>query len=174
MTLRLILPDVTYSESFRESLLEASEVGEVVPWDPEFDCSDAELTRRIILMTQGEWEPVSETRPPIPSSHFWWVDENELIGRISLRHKLVGEFGESHGHIGYGVRPKFRGQGHATKMLHATLHKAADLGITSALITCDADNAASRKVIENCGGILRDHYRNEVLRFDVPTHHQSA
>lgn len=170
MNFKLITPSVSYADSFRESLLEASELGEIVPWDPEFDCSDAELTRRIVLMTQGEWEPVSESRPPIPSTHFWWVDDNELIGRISLRHQLVGEFGESHGHIGYGVRPKFRRQGHATAMLRDTLLEAAILGITSALITCDPNNVSSRKVIENCGGVLRDFYREEVLRFDVPIH----
>ncbi|MEY2634605.1 MAG: hypothetical protein RIS75_545 [Actinomycetota bacterium] len=169
MNLRLISPSIDYANSFRELLIEDAEAGQAIPWDPAIDCSDEELHSRIVLMQQGSWEPVANDRPPIPTSHFWWVDDSNLIGRISLRHELVGEFGESHGHIGYGVRPTFRGRGHATLMLQATLQQAFDLGITSTLITCDPDNLASRTVIENCGGVLRDQYRNEVLRFDVPT-----
>lgn len=46
---------------------------------------------------------------------------------------------------------------------------ARDLGIESALLTCDVTNIASRRVIETNGGILQDEYRDK-LRFWVPTH----
>jgi predicted acetyltransferase len=54
-------------------------------------------------------------------------------------------------------------------MLRQTLIKAHEIGLTSVLITCDPDNIASQKVVTNCGGVLRDNFRDEVLRFDVPT-----
>jgi predicted acetyltransferase len=45
---------------------------------------------------------------------------------------------------------------------------AHGLGITSALLTCDLDNAVSRRVIERNGGVLQDRRGNK-RRFWVPT-----
>jgi predicted acetyltransferase len=72
------------------------------------------------------------------------------------------------GHIGYVVRPSARRRGHATAMLAAALPVANALGIDPALVTCDEDNIASRKVIEASGGTLEDQ-RGAKLRFWLPT-----
>jgi hypothetical protein len=40
--------------------------------------------------------------------------------------------------------------------------------VTPALVTCDVDNVASRRVIEHSGGVLEDE-RAGKLRFWVPT-----
>jgi predicted acetyltransferase len=53
-------------------------------------------------------------------------------------------------------------------MLRAALPVARALGIDRALITCDADNVGSRKVIEHNGGVRIDE-RNGRLRYWVPT-----
>jgi predicted acetyltransferase len=53
-------------------------------------------------------------------------------------------------------------------MLRASLPTARDLGIDRVLVTCDHDNAASRKVIEACGGVFDDR-RAEKLRFWIDT-----
>ena len=53
-------------------------------------------------------------------------------------------------------------------MLHDVLPHANLLGIDPALVTCDVDNVASRRVIEANGGILEDERRGK-LRFWVPT-----
>jgi predicted acetyltransferase len=53
-------------------------------------------------------------------------------------------------------------------MLAAALPVAQDLGIDPALLTCDVDNLASRRVIESNGGVLEDQ-REDKLRFWVPT-----
>jgi predicted acetyltransferase len=53
-------------------------------------------------------------------------------------------------------------------MLAAALPVARSLGIDPALLTCDADNIASRKVIEANGGMLEDS-RHGKLRYWVPT-----
>ena len=42
------------------------------------------------------------------------------------------------------------------------------MGIDPALITCDATNVASRRVIETNGGIFEDEL-DGILRFWVPT-----
>ena len=53
-------------------------------------------------------------------------------------------------------------------MLRAVLPMARELGIDRALVTCDHDNVASRKVIEACGGQLEDQ-REKKLRFWIST-----
>lgn len=53
-------------------------------------------------------------------------------------------------------------------MLAAALPIARQLGIASALITCDVDNEGSRLVITNNGGVL-ENQRGAKLRFWVPT-----
>ncbi len=80
----------------------------------------------------------------------------DLVGRVSLRHSLTPLLLEIGGHVGYAVRPAFRGRGYATAMLRQSLHLLAALSVTEVLVTCDDDNVASVRVIERCGGVLQD------------------
>jgi len=105
----------------------------------------------------------------VPATELWWVDGDQFLGRIGIRHRLTPALLEMGGHIGYDVRPSARRRGHATAMLLFALVVARDLGIERALVTCDADNVGSRAVIERNGGVLEDE-RAGKLRFWVPTH----
>ncbi|MET9517835.1 GNAT family N-acetyltransferase [Streptomyces sp. NPDC002994] len=91
-----------------------------------------------------------------------------FLGRIHLRHRLTPQLRETGGHIGYGVRPGARRQGHATAMLRACLPYARELGIESVLLTCDRDNAGSRRAIEANGGVFENE-REGNLRFWIRT-----
>ena len=104
----------------------------------------------------------------VPSTTLWWVEDEQYLARIAIRHRLTGHLLEGGGHIGYDVRPSARRRGHANAMLCAALPVAHGLGIASALVTCDVTNAASRRVIEANGGVFEDQ-RGEKLRFWVPT-----
>ena len=99
----------------------------------------------------------------------WFVDDDQWLGRLSIRHRLTPHLLELGGHIGYVVRPSARRKGYATQMLTQSLPYAARLGIDPALVTCDTDNHPSRKVIESAGGEFEDE-RHGKLRFWVPTH----
>lgn len=109
----------------------------------------------------------------VPSTTYWWVEGEEYLARISIRHRLTPRLLEMGGHIGYDVRPGARRRGHATAMLRATLPRVLALGINPALITCDTDNVGSRKVIEANGGVFEDE-RSGKLRYWVPTSPASA
>jgi predicted acetyltransferase len=104
----------------------------------------------------------------VPTTQLWWVSGTTYLGRLSIRHTLTGWLRQYGGHIGYGVRPSARCQGHASAMLAASLPAAKRLGIDPALLTCDDTNLASRKVIEACGGRLEDQ-QGRKLRFWVST-----
>lgn len=96
----------------------------------------------------------------VPATLFWIVDADEpgrVLGSLQLRHELNAYLLEEGGHIGYGVRPSARGRGVATAALAASVEYAGrDLGLDRVLVTCDDDNAPSRRTIERCGGVLED------------------
>ena len=104
----------------------------------------------------------------VPDTVLWWVDDDQWIGRLSIRHRLTDHLREVGGHIGYLVRPSAQRRGHGTAMLRAALPAAHGLGIDPALVTCDLDNVGSRRVIEANGGVLEDR-RGAKLRYWVPT-----
>ncbi len=104
----------------------------------------------------------------MPCTTLWWVDGDDYLGRIAIRHTLNDFLLDVGGHIGYDVRPTRRREGHATAMLQAALPWSRGLGIDPALVTCDEDNTGSVRVIEAAGGVLEDG-RGVKRRYWVPT-----
>lgn len=131
--------------------------------------ADPEVFATYVRRVRMDAEPAAP-RPEgfVPATTLWWVEGDEYLGRIAIRHSLTPWLLEQGGHIGYDVRPSARRRGHATAMLRAALPVARDLGVDPALITCDHDNVASRRVIETCGGVFEDR-RTDKLRYWVPT-----
>ncbi|MCL2780310.1 MAG: GNAT family N-acetyltransferase [Actinomycetia bacterium] len=109
-------------------------------------------------------------RPPgfVPATTYWWIDGEEYLARIVVRHRLTPHLLATGGHIGYDVRPTARRRGHATEMLRAALPIAHRLGVSPALLTCDITNVASMKVIEANGGQRADEGEG-IARYWVPT-----
>ena len=91
----------------------------------------------------------------VPSTFLFAFADGRIVGRASIRHSLDHPLGEMTGHIGYAVLPEFRGRGHATGILRlAIAHAREQLGIPRILVTCDAGNAASIRVIEKNDGVF--------------------
>lgn len=104
----------------------------------------------------------------VPMTTLWWAENDEMLGRLAIRHRLTPLLEKAGGHIGYDVRPSARRRGHATAMLAAALPIAHSLGITRALLTCDRTNTASQRVIEANGGRFIDKVGDK-RRYWVPT-----
>lgn len=79
-----------------------------------------------------------------------------VVGRASLRFELNEFLRTLGGHIGYAVRPQFRGRGYATEILRQSVELLRVRGISRVLVTCDDDNLASARVIEANGGHLEN------------------
>ena len=125
---------------------------------------------RMVDAIRREADPKTVLPPDlVHETVLWFIDGDEWLGRLSIRHSLTPALLELGGHIGYVVRPSARRKGYATQMLTQSLPFAAGLGIDPALVTCDNDNLASRKVIQAAGGELEDE-RHGKLRYWVPTH----
>lgn len=137
---------------FRAAVAEAA--AEVPPWPFAFGWSDAlsfpDYVRRVAAWERGESLPEGF----VPAGYYVAVVDGEIAGRLSVRFELNEYLAETGGHIGYAVRAAYRGRGYATAMLREALRICAARGMTRALVTCHADNAASRKVIERCGGVF--------------------
>lgn len=170
----LVLPTVAVHRSFLEAWDEAADgnwMGALVADEQRTreQLADPDEFARFVEDLRRDVLPESP-RPAdwCPATTLWYVDGDEWLGRLSIRHELTPHLREIGGHIGYVIRPSARRQGHATRMLAVSLPIAARLGIDPALITCDTDHVASRKVIESCGGEFDDE-RHGKLRFWVPT-----
>ena len=88
------------------------------------------------------------------TAQFIFVRETDgkVVGIIQIRRRL-NEFLEKYGgHIGYCVCPSERRRGYATQMLSQALVECGRLGIPDVLVTCLADNEASRRTILKNGG----------------------
>ncbi|GAB3929578.1 GNAT family N-acetyltransferase [Microlunatus endophyticus] len=102
-----------------------------------------------LIADQSEESPRPEGF--VPGTTLWWVDGDEFLGRIAVRHRLTEQLRRVGGHIGYWIRPSARRKGHATAAFRAALPIAYELGIDPALVTCDEDNVGSRRIIEAAG-----------------------
>ena len=93
----------------------------------------------------------------VPQSTYWLAVEGEvLLGTIRIRHQLNEQLSGEGGHIGYDIRPSYRGRGYGTRQLGLALPKVQALGLTRLLVTCDTDNHASARIIEKNGGKLEN------------------
>jgi len=175
----LIVPTVRLAASFRTAMADFIAEGRGGPAD------DSALARNITEFGD-RWHTdaglaafVEELRrqgdPALPAppdwthtSTYWWADGEQYLGSIRIRHEMIPPVLEVAGLIGYDIAPKARRRGHGTAMLRAALPIARRLGFDRALIVCDPGNVASRKVMENNGGVFEGQ-RNGKLRYWLPT-----
>ncbi|HMA36578.1 MAG TPA: GNAT family N-acetyltransferase [Chloroflexia bacterium] len=141
------------AEEYQASFLQA--VGEFQAENRYTEYDAATLAADFGSFVRQLRDRVDRTRLPpgrVPETVFWLIDGVEFIGRVSLRHELNSWLSRYGGHIGYEIRPTKRRQGYGTAALRLVLPEARALGLTRALITCDADNIGSRRIIEANGG----------------------
>lgn len=86
----------------------------------------------------------------VQTSSFWLIHSDEVVGVARVRH----ENQEFSGHIGYDVAPCYRNKGYGSEILKLALKEAYKIGIKEAIVTCNIENIASKKIIEKQNGKL--------------------
>lgn len=162
----LVLPDPRFKESYLAALQEFHTEGRNLEWDlAELRHDFSQLLDRLEKNSRGIDLPPGH----VPSTQYWLVEGDEYLGRASIRHRLSPELEKMGGNIGYEIRPSARGKGYGHQVFRDALRIAhSEFGIELALVTCDASNEASRRIIRAAGGILIYPLGHE-LRFWVPT-----
>jgi predicted acetyltransferase len=83
-------------------------------------------------------------------------DDRPFVGSINLRWQEGTTDLPEHvlGHVGYTILPAHAGRGYASAALAGIFVIAREVGLPVVMLSCDADNRASRRVIEKNGGCL--------------------
>ena len=93
--------------------------------------------------------------------------DTKILGTAEIRHDLGNDIlREYGGHIGYTVCPGERGKGYGTAILRLALEECRHSGLDRVMLACNEKNAASIRVIEKCGGVLKEtkEAKNHVIR----------
>lgn len=150
MTIKLIAPDISYQQSYHRYIQELGDE-ERYPFPLDFDYQDfPAYLSRLKEIEQGINLPTGY----VPSSTYWLVQNDELIGVSNLRHSLNDSIRHAGGHIGLSIRPSQRRKGLSKTLLQLTIGKAKAMGIETVHIHCYRHNAASARMIRACGGVL--------------------
>ncbi len=147
----LVSPSEQYQEAYLEYLDDLRAAGEPLWGKEDLTGSNfAEYVCRLRAESRSEGLPEGW----VPQHTFWLLAEGRVLGECRIRLRLTEGLEDHGGHIGYGVQPSARGKGYGTLVLRLALDRARELGLGRVLLTCDADNMASRGVIERHGGQL--------------------
>jgi predicted acetyltransferase len=108
--------------------------------------------------------PLSDDFPAQAS--YWITDGDGLaVGLVRTYPRINAELRNRGGHLGYYVAPAHRGLGYGRAGLRLALAELRARGVGRALLTVEADNAASLSLVESQGGALEDE------RVDAATGH---
>jgi predicted acetyltransferase len=164
--LALIQPNMAYAASYLEARREGYTDTSVLRAN-QAQLGPEQLAGHLAALNQPErgvrWADTPDG-PPVLFAHLWIVTPHEFIGRVSIRYELTEKLLKSGGHIGYEVRPAYRGRGLGHRALQLGMEHLRARGISSFLLTCRDDNVGSIRIIEAAGGVLE----NVVDHPDVP------
>lgn len=81
-------------------------------------------------------------------------EDGLIVGMLNIRYNPKEGIKEMYGNIGYGVLPRARRKGVATKLLEFALEKCREKGLKDVVLGCYMDNISSSKTIIKNGGVL--------------------
>lgn len=169
----LVRPDLRLHASWADAVGEFEADGTSMHGSGMWDLDTSDLSPKVLASEIARLLAEADPATELPSgwvtcTYLWMVEDDDFVGYVALRHRLSEQLLEEGGHIGYGVRPSRRRQGHASRALQLALREARRLGLERVLVTCDHDNEASRLTIERAGGVYDDR-RGSRLRYWIDT-----
>ena len=113
------------------------------------------LTDEVIDLLIEKKAPAEPSIDHVPAYHFKVTmhGSSEKIGEIRLRVGNVPSLLTS-GHLGFSIAPNHRGHGYAARACLLVSRVARAHNLNRLIITCDPENAASRRTCEKVGARL--------------------
>lgn len=109
------------------------------------------------LIQQDHWKKkIDLPEGLVEQSIFWLYDDDIPVGFGKIRHRLTDSSRINGGNIGYAINNRFRGKGYGKLILNLLLLEAKKMKIGEILLTVDNGNEASKRIIEENGGVLID------------------
>ena len=90
----------------------------------------------------------------VPTEFYDVMAAGVVVGTIQLRLGNSDDIRLYAGHVGYGVEPQHRGHGYASAALIALRAVARKHGFEEIWITCQPENVASCRTLENAGAVF--------------------
>jgi predicted acetyltransferase/ADP-ribose pyrophosphatase YjhB (NUDIX family) len=119
-------------------------------WKPGM--SHAEHLQRL-----SDYKDSSKIPPQrVTSTMLYAFVAQQIVGRLSVRHKLNENLLRRGGHIGYSVGPNHRRNGYAKEMFKQAMKYCQAIQLGKVLVSCADNNIASWRVIESFGGSLEN------------------
>ncbi|MBQ8618101.1 MAG: GNAT family N-acetyltransferase [Clostridia bacterium] len=149
---KLMIPDETMLDeirAYRQAFLDSGDSMDGTGCLRE--CEDPQQWLRACRL-HAKWETTPQGRVPATQFVFVREDDQRIVGMLDVRHAFNDYLEKYGGHIGYSVHPDERGKGYASQMLRDALVYCKALELDRVLITCLADNEASRRTIVKNGG----------------------
>lgn len=144
----LVKPHMKYKKSFEKYVIAYKEAGE----NYYFNMYKQALENfNEYIKYLNNWFNGMELKDGfVKTSNFWLIDNNEVVGVTRVRHEEI----ECAGHIGYDIAPIYRKKGYGNQILKLALKEAKKIGLEAAIVTCNVENTASRRIIEKNKGEL--------------------
>ncbi|MDN6967162.1 GNAT family N-acetyltransferase [Oenococcus sp. UCMA 17063] len=160
-------PKIKYQQSFYkyvESYLTDGEPSYYKKYRLALDDFD-----QYINILEKESQGIDLPKDCLAQSTFWLVDDkSNVLGVTRIRRQAL-EFG---GNIGYDISPSYRNKGYGSSILKLALIKASEMNLGKAIVTCEAENIASKKIIEkNRGKFIKSLYleetKSQILKYEI-------
>lgn len=100
------------------------------------------------LRQRDEADP---NRGGVPIEYYDMIVAGNIVGTLQFRLGDTDDIRLYAGHVGYGVRPQYRGCGYGSLALAALRPIALKRGFQEIWVTCQADNVASCRTLEKAG-----------------------
>lgn len=144
----LVEPSLKYKNSFKKYVLVYKKISEIHYYNKYIKALEDfnDFLNNLENCSNG----INLSASDVPTSSFWLVDNNEVVGVVRIRHREV----EFAGHIGYDISPSYRKLGYGSQILKLAIEKAKKLEINKIVITCNINNLFSKKIIEKNGGVF--------------------
>jgi predicted acetyltransferase len=91
----------------------------------------------------------------VPRVEFWLIENDKYLGFGMVRKIKSGSNPKIASHIYYEIVPSCRGRGYGMVLFQKLICKARLMGISPVIVSVNDQNAASKHIIERCGGVRK-------------------